>query len=57
MDIKAIKQDIADIIWEDPECDPNAAIIQIQEYLQYILNKDLQNDTFEASAASERERR
>ena len=30
----------ADIMWEDPECDINAAVIQIQEMLQYLLDKD-----------------
>ena len=34
---------IANIQWEDPECDPNAAIIQIQEMLQYLLDKDINN--------------
>lgn len=29
-----------DIMWEDPECDINAAVIQIQEMLQYLLDKD-----------------
>lgn len=32
---------VADIMWEDPECDINAAVIQIQEMLQYLLNKDV----------------
>jgi len=32
---------VANIMWEDPECDLIAAVIQIQGYLQYLLNKEV----------------
>lgn len=31
----------ASVVWEDPECDPNAAIFQLQSMMQYLLDKDV----------------